>query len=120
MRNLNELNEYRDFENEMLMAGTYGDQICGVFKIKLDRTTPVMTCIASTDGGWDHVSVSNKKGRCPTWDEMKCIKELFFKPDEWAIQYNPPPDENISRHNYVLHLWRPQQSELPVPPRIFV
>ena len=40
--------------------------------------------------------------------------------NEWAVQYHPPADDNISYHPYCLHLWRPQLADMPVPPREFV
>ena len=39
----------------------------------------------SDGAGWDHVSVS-LPDRCPAWEEMCFVKELFFLPDEVAIQ----------------------------------
>lgn len=81
----------------------------GKFLIKFGPTSPKLFVIASTGLGWDHVSVSlSNAKRLPTWDEMKKIRDMFFLPDEWAVQYNPPPSENISIDDFVLHLWRPQ------------
>lgn len=71
--------------------------------------------IASDGGGWDHVSVS-RYGECPTWEEMCYVKNLFFKPDEWVLQYHPAAGVNVNCHPYCLHLWRPQGIELPKPP----
>lgn len=76
----------------------------------------------SDQGGWDHVSVSSKARRgatAPTWDEMRFVRDLCFGPDEWAVQYGPPPAANIS-HAEVLHWWRPQEAEIVRPPRVFV
>jgi len=68
---------------------------------------------------WDHVSVSHGD-RCPTWEEMDYIKRLFFKPDEWAFQLHPAGGENISNHPYCLHIWRPLDAAIPLPPSIMV
>ena len=67
---------------------------------------------------WDHVSVS-LAGRCPTWEEMCFIKELFFKPDEPAMQLHPVKDY-VNNHPYCLHLWRPLNAEIPLPPALLV
>lgn len=72
--------------------------------------------IVSTGMGWDHVSVSTKH-RCPTWAEMKWVKQQFFQAHEWAIEYHPAMTEYIGSENdnYVLHIWRPQNLEIPIP-----
>lgn len=79
-------------------------------------------CIVSTDKGWEHVSVSlfknlfsgNRKlrrmatvKRCPTWEEMSYVKDLFWKDDEEVVQFHPPKSEYVNLHNYCLHLWKP-------------
>jgi len=70
--------------------------------------------IASDGLGWDHVSVS-LKNRCPTWDEMKFIKEMFFTDDEPAFQIFPPKSDYKNAHPYCLHWWRPQNEAIPLP-----
>lgn len=84
-------------------------------------------CIASWNMGWDHVSVHMEmlKGaatyeQIPLWDDMCIVRGIFFKPHEWAMQLHPPESKNISAHNEVLHLWRPQKKSIPKPPRNFV
>lgn len=85
----------------------------GAFRVPCGFVT--LQVIASDGGGWDHVSVSLPE-RCPTWDEMCHIKDLFFRADEWVMQLHPPKSENINNHAYCLHLWRPQNAEMPLPP----
>lgn len=70
--------------------------------------------------GWDHVSVSLDVPRCPTWDEMCFVKDIFFREDELAIQYHPRAAEYVKVHPFVLHLWRPQSEIVPTPPLIMV
>lgn len=67
---------------------------------------------------WDHVSVS-RPDRCPTWPEMCWVKDLFFKPDEVAMQLHPVA-EYINNHPFCLHLWRPLDATVPLPPSILV
>jgi hypothetical protein len=64
---------------------------------------------------WDHVSVSIAD-RCPTWNEMCWIKDLFFDPEECVLQFHPPQSQYINIHPYVLHLWKPKDIEIPLPP----
>jgi hypothetical protein len=75
--------------------------------------------IASEGLGWDHVSVS-LLSRCPTWTEMDHICRLFFRDDETVMQLHVPTRDHISFHEYCLHLWRPQQAEIPRPDAILV
>ena len=70
--------------------------------------------IASSGLGWDHVSVS-LPNRCPNWPEMCHIKELFWDAEEAVMQLHPPKSQWINNHAYCLHLWRPQQQEIPLP-----
>ena len=78
-----------------------------------------MLIIASWGGGWEHVSVSLEK-RCPTWDEMCMIKEIFWKDEEVVVQYHPAKSEYVNIHPYCLHMWRKIGSEFETPPKSFV
>ncbi len=68
--------------------------------------------------GWEHVSISCV-GRCPTWDELCFIKDLFWEPEECVIQFHPPKSEYINHHPFCLHLWKPP-FEVPLPPSILI
>lgn len=74
--------------------------------------------IQASDGeGWEHVSISPyKKTRCPTWGEMCFVKDLFWGKEEVVIQYHPPKSQYINNYQYVLHLWRPENGLIPMPP----
>jgi hypothetical protein len=89
----------------------------GLFRVPGRTPRERLTVIASDGGGWDHVSVSTPY-RCPTWDEMAKIKELFWSdPEDWAVQYHPPMSRYVNNHSYCLHLWRPTHcGEMPFPP----
>lgn len=77
--------------------------------------------IESFGGGWDHVSVSILNvDRCPRWSEMCMIKDLFFESHENVMQLHPQQDRYVNNHPYCLHLWRPQNQEIPLPPTNFV
>ena len=104
--------------------------IDGHYEIPHPRIAAYSYFVVCSDGeGWDHVSVSlrgiknNKKvhiERCPTWDEMCYIKSLFFNEDEVAIQFHPAASEYVNVHLYCLHLWRPNEVELPIPQRSMI
>lgn len=75
--------------------------------------------VYSNGGGWDHVSVS-LRNRCPTWDEMCEVKDIFFSPQECCVEYHPSEENYVNVHPYCLHIWRPQNATLPTPPTLFV
>ena len=64
---------------------------------------------------WEHVSVSLGT-RCPTWEEMNFVKDLFWRSDECVIQFHVPKVQHINCHPYCLHLWKPIGVVLPQPP----
>lgn len=77
--------------------------------------------IASNGGGWDHVSINPyKHSRTPNWNIMCELKDLCFKDDETVIEYHPKKADYVNVAEHCLHLWRPQNQTIPVPPKIFV
>lgn len=64
---------------------------------------------------WEHVSVS-VRSRCPTWEEMSWVKDLFFDEHEVVVQYHPSKSDYVNAHPFCLHLWRPKTDMLPSPP----
>ena len=75
---------------------------------------------ASDDGlgDWEHVSVS-LRDRCPTWDEMCFVKDLFWMDGECVVQFHPHKSEYINMHPLCLHLGKPVNPR-PLPPSIAV
>jgi hypothetical protein len=67
------------------------------------------------NANWEHVSVS-LANRCPNWHEMAAVKALFWDDDETVVQYHPPRKEYVNHHPHTLHMWRPINVVLPVPP----
>lgn len=127
MRKLTHLEKYRQTDAEKDLYGVdwngYEDDRLynGIFKVYVEGRS--FHVIASTGGGWDHVSVSPcnvKRNKCPTWEEMSAIKDMFFEPEECVVQYHPAKAEYVNNHPLCLHLWRPQETELPAPPKLFV
>ena len=82
-----------------------------------------LAMIASDEGGWEHVSVrvvTENGDRTPSWDTMNYVKNLWWKPTECVLQFHPPQAQYVNNHPNVLHLWRPVDVEIPVPPAMFV
>ena len=75
--------------------------------------------IASWGGGWEHVSASLRK-RCPSWEEMCMIKDIFWDDEECVVQYHPPKSKYVNCHPHCLHLWKKIGTEFETPPKIFV
>lgn len=80
-----------------------------------------MFAIVSDKAGWEHVSVSPYRAkRTPTWEEMCFIKNLFWGKEETVVQYHPAEENYVNMHEFCLHMWRPTQAIMPVPPPILV
>jgi len=106
--------------NLLTEAQAMGDDYNGCFVYKNPALVgPVLRVIAGRGHGWDHVSVSLAE-RCPIWAEMEWVKRRFFKEDEVAFQLHVPPKDHISVHPYTLHLWRPLNERIPMPPSYMV
>lgn len=95
----------------------------GVFMVPLDRKVkhPLKAkCLVGDGLGWEHVSVSLNRKRLPTWEEMCKIKILFWDEEDCVLQYHPPGAVYVNTHEFVLHLWRPINKEIPMPPMSMV
>lgn len=66
---------------------------------------------------WEHVSVSTPD-RCPSWEEMCIVKDLFWHEDELVVQFHPRKIDYVNFHPRTLHLWRPtrHKDRIPTPP----
>jgi hypothetical protein len=117
VRNLHLLDAYRIDTRKT--HGSLGDETCGCFRIPSPIDRQPLLVQASSDGGWDHISIS-RKNRPPNWPEMEFIKRKFFKDDEIAMQLHLPPKDHINVHPHVLHLWRSQTQPIPIPPKWMV
>lgn len=69
--------------------------------------------------GWEHVSISTRR-RPPNWQEMCFVKDLFWSEEECVIQFHPPRSEYVNNHPHCLHLWRPTDNHIRLPPSILV
>lgn len=137
MKTADHINKYRQrFPGKMWDSDdSFG--MYGAFSIPLEgHGISVAECIVSAGDtpesviqgtDWEHVSVkvSHKRNgryetRVPTWEEMCRIKETFWKDTEAVIQIHPPKSDYVNCHPHVLHLWRPADGKLRLPPKICV
>jgi hypothetical protein len=104
---------------------SYGNN--GFFFIPHHRISDYEYRIQASDGmKWEHVSISIGPGkrkiatRCPTWEEMCYIKNIFWDKDDCVIQFHPSESEYINMHPFVLHLWKPIDQVIPIPQKIMI
>jgi hypothetical protein len=100
---------------------SYG--LAGAFRLLPPGPDAVLLVAVSSgpdyEHDWEHVSVSGEN-RCPTWDEMCWVKDLFWEKHEMAIQYHPPESQYVRCHPHCLHMWRPITMSIPMPPMLLV
>ena len=115
-------NEYR-LRKHPTYGSTEEDGNNGVFIIPKDGYE---IFVIASDGGldenekWEHVSVSINRQRCPSWEQMCFIKNLFWEEEDCVLQYHPAKKDYVNMHPYVLHLWRPVGKEIAMPPKVMV
>ena len=96
---------------------------CGAFRFNLAGEVRPIHVIASDGDGWQHVSVSfgNDAKRCPPWEIMCAVKDLFCEAEDSVIQIHPAASKYVNRHPGCLHLWRCLDGrEQPLPPLYMV
>lgn len=108
---------------QRIRGGTFGSTEVqgnnGAFELTLKHSQKLLI-IASDQLGWEHVSIS-RRDRCPTWEEMCQVKEIFWDDTDCVVQYHPPRSEYVNNHPYCLHLWRQSGSQtMPMPPSYMV
>lgn len=96
-------------------SSEHGD-LFGCFKIPC-RGIKLFAKVSSGDDqiAWEHVSVSTEI-RCPTWDEMCFVKDLFWEHEETVLQFHPKKSEYVNNHPYVLHMWKLRGVDHKLPP----
>lgn len=77
--------------------------------------------IVGVGDGWEHVSVSRNDKQIPTWDDMNKVKNWFWEEEDAVMQLHPPKSQYLSYPDVeVLHLWRPLDAHIPMPPMYMV
>lgn len=110
-------NQYRLRRGPMGSDESYGNN--GAFFIPSRPGKAPFKVVASDGMGWDHVSVS-LPDRCPTWEEMCRVKALFWDDEDAVMELHPPRSDWVNNHQFCLHLWRPQECAIPLPPSVMV
>ena len=109
--------KFRVKKGSLASDSSYGNNGCFIVS-SIGLKSPLRT-IASDELGWEHCSVS-VYNRCPTWQEMSFIKDMFWDDDDCVMQLHPPKSDYVDMAPYCLHLWRPIGIEIPRPPSILV
>lgn len=91
------------------MGGRYYDKHSGKW----------LNFIFSYQMGWEHLSVS-MPNKTPSWEQMCMMKDIFWNKDEACVEYHPKEEDYVNNHNHCLHIWKPTEVELPLPPSILV
>lgn len=94
----------------------------GWFEIPTTSTGPKIRCQVSSgymEYEFEHVSVSLAH-RCPTWEEMCKVKDLFWDDDDVVVQFHPAKSEYVNLAKTCLHLWRWTKGTFPQPNKIEV
>lgn len=120
MSNWTLLNKHRvRFADDPVFGSKESDGFNGYFCLRINGV-PVK-CIASNGMGWRHVSVSiHGSNLPPSWSIMSQVKDLFWEPEDWVVQFHPAHSEYINNHPGCLHLWQPLNAEFPKPDRILL
>lgn len=93
----------------------------GAFEFRIGNAK--LLVIASDGAGWDHVSVSvieSSFRRCPTWEEMCKVKDMFWSEEDCVVQYHPPKAQYVNNHEHCLHLWKPTYGALMPQPDVWM
>lgn len=84
---------------------------CAVYK----HNFSTLTVLRSIDDLGDgkpvlHVSVS-RKGKLPSWEDLRLCKTLFMGPDVDAYHVIPRASDHVNMHNFTMHLWTPWEDK---------
>lgn len=99
-------------------ASAPGSGPCGLFFVQGPCGCKLQIA-ALVRPGWEHVSVSTPR-RCPNWEEMCFVKDLFWDEEECVMQLHPPSSQYVNNSRYCLHLWKPIRENIPTPPASFI
>ncbi|MCI1244486.1 MAG: hypothetical protein LKG11_00800 [Bacilli bacterium] len=95
------------------------DDVGGFFGYWTDPLTQKRWNVCfSSYGGWEHLSVSGRK--TPDWDLVCRFKDMFWREDEACVEYHPRKEDYVNNCETCLHIWRPTEEPLPLPPPEYV
>ena len=111
------IEDIRNTTNLFIEAETDNDGMGGKYYDK--DSGKWLNFIFSYQMGWEHLSVS-MPNKTPSWDQMCMMKDIFWNEDEACIQYHPRKEDYVNNHKHCLHIWKPTEVPLPLPPSILV
>lgn len=77
-----------------------------------DGDLRVLAEVELVDGAlWLHVSMS-RRGRLPSWEDLRFVKDVVIGRDRKALQILPSADEYVNIHPHVLHLYAALERDL--------
>jgi len=117
MRNINEIKKTTGMSIKKEANNGFGGTMFKnvIYKKSGMKAIDPLNFIFSVSDGWEHLSISTPT-RCPTWEEMQFMKEVFWRDDEICYQLHPKKEDYIDNHPYCLHIWRKIGTDLELPP----
>lgn len=121
MRNLEELNEYRQLTFREMSIIPQDKKENGDFLIPYK--TGNLLVQASLMFDWEQVSVialdkESNAERIPSPEEMAEVVRLFFRENEPVIEIHPKSCDYVNINPSTLHVWRHAKIDLPIPPKV--
>lgn len=114
---MKKLEEIKSTPNLIIEAEAENDGMGGKYYDKINNKW--LNFIFSYQMGWEHLSVSTPS-KTPTWEQMCMMKDIFWNKDEACVEYHPKEEDYVNNHKYCLHIWKPTEVELPIPPSFLV
>ncbi len=111
------IEEIRKTTNLFIEAEAENDGLGGYYYDKFNNKR--LNFIFSYQMGWEHLSVS-MPNRTPTWEQMCMMKDIFWNKNEACVEYHPKKEDYVNNHKHCLHIWKPTNEVLPLPPSILV
>lgn len=108
---------HKSLEKLRIQPRGYESPIGADYGLFLLRHNGIDIRIMSSGAGheWEHVSVSTAT-RCPTWEEMCIVKDLFWSRSETVQQFHPRATDYVNTHEFCLHLWKKSGVDAELPP----
>lgn len=114
---MKKIDEIRKTRNLFIEAETSNDGMGGHYYDSVSGKR--LNFIFSYQLGWEHLSVS-MPSKTPSWDQMCKMKDIFWNDDETCVQFHPKKEDYVNNHPHCLHIWKPVNEKLPIPPSILV
>ena len=121
-------NQYRIKEGPLASVDENGRN--GAFTLCFkDNANQALQVVSGFHDGWEHVCVTRyeKRGLLkgivqvePTNEEMRMVKDLFFKPEETVVEFFPRQESTLHAKEGTRHLWRHTIRDFPIPEIKFV